>query len=594
MKQITATSLAIAGFILCCIASHSCANTTTAPSGGPKDTLAPVLLKLTPGNNSTGFPITGGEILLLYDEYTVIKNSNDIFLSPPTKKRPSAKVKGKNIVVSFQDTLMPDRTYTIDFGQAFADNNEGNPAPRLVYTFSTGDSIDSLYFTGRITDSQTLLPVKGTMVAIYSDLSDSACFNKLPDAAVKTDDWGFFSIRNIKDTAYRVYAYTDSDNDYKYNPDSDQIAFLDSVFTPHAFVSDTTYELGVFDMKDTLACQAREAMVSLKLFKELQSVQYLQNSGRSSEKTGFLKFSASNVNITDLNFPGIADSCIILQYNRTRDSLDFWINTDYRLDDSLLVNLTYMKTDSTGVLSPFTERLALAVPAEVKSAAAEKEKNQPDTVFTLSLSVSDDTVEENGIIISSVLPAITHIRDSIHLYETNPKGQVEEKTFTFEQDSLDIRKFIVKPADKLTKGYDYELAIGQGAFTNLDKLPSTAASAKFKIPQSEELSTLILNLSGVETTYIVELTGEKMDSALRTYTVNSDRNITIPYLKQGSYAIRITRDSNHNGYLDTGNLLEKRQPEEVRFYETTPGNRLLEIPSSSEVEQDIDLNSLFL
>ena len=214
MRRITATVLLLVLFAACCISSHSCANTTTAPSGGPKDTLPPVLLKITPEPGNTEFPLTEGKITLLYNEYTVVKTPSDILLSPPTKRKPTAKVKGKNIVVTLPDTLKSDQTYTIDFGQALADNNEGNLAPRLVFAFSTGDSVDSLYFTGKVLDSKNLAPVNKALVAAYIDQSDSACFKSLPDAVVKTDDWGYFVLRNLRDTTYRVYVYTDTDGDF--------------------------------------------------------------------------------------------------------------------------------------------------------------------------------------------------------------------------------------------------------------------------------------------------------------------------------------------------------------------------------------------
>ena len=305
MRRITITATLLGLFVVACLASHSCANTTTPPSGGPKDTLPPILLKVTPEEGTTGFPRTEGKVTLLYNEYTVVnsKSTEGILLSPPTPRgrKPIAKVKGKNIVVTLQDTLRENQTYVIDFGQALADNNEGNVAPRYVYAFSTGESIDSMYFTGTVLDSRSLTPVKSALVAAYSDLSDSACFNKMPDAVVKTDDWGFFVIRHIRDTVYQIFVYTDKDGDYRYNPDEDDIGFLDSLYTPKHHINDSIFELRPFNMKDTALCAAREPMITLLTFKELQSVQYLQNSGRVSNRQGFLKFSASDVQIKPLN-----------------------------------------------------------------------------------------------------------------------------------------------------------------------------------------------------------------------------------------------------------------------------------------------------
>ena len=596
MKRILATALLLALFVFACLSGHSCANTTTAPGGGPKDTLPPVLVRLTPPAGSTNFPTAGGKILLQYDEYTVVKTPTDILLSPPTRRRPQAKVKGKNIVVTMSDTLRSDQTYTIDFGSALADNNEGNLAPRLVYAFSTGEELDSLYFTGTVIDSRTLQPVKAALVTAYIDQSDSACFNNRPDAAVKTDDWGYFVLRNLKDTVYQLFVYTDGDSDYKYNPDEDEIGFLDSLYHPVRVVNDSVPELHAFDMKDTALCAAREAMVTLSMFKELQTVQYLQNSGRTTNRQGFLKFSAANVQINSLEFVGIPDSAVIVQYNTTRDSLDFWINTGYKLDDSLLIRLNYLKTDSTGTLAPFDESLSLAVKTEPESGQPQKDKDrkaQPDTTFQLQVSANDETVEQLGVRIESGLPLLQVVRDSIALTETNPKGQKARKPFRFERDSADIRRFIVTPAEALVRGYEYELTIPQGSFINLDQLPNQPASAKFKVPQGENLSQLDLQLTGVEDRYIVELTDEKGSRVLRTYHVDEPCVLHFPYLQAGKYTIRVTCDKNRNGYADTGNLLERRQPEVVRFFESTPGNKILEIPESAEIEQTIDLKTLF-
>ena len=582
-------------FVACCLFSHSCANTTTPPSGGPKDTLPPVLLKVTPENGTTNFPLTDGKVTLLYNEYTVIKTATDILLSPPTKRRPIAKVKGKNIVVSLPDTLREDQTYNIDFGQALADNNEGNPAPRMVFTFSTGDHIDSLYFTGSVLDSKTLSPVKNALVTAYTDLSDSACFNSLPNAIVKTDEWGFFAMRNLRDTVYQVFVFTDNDGNFKYNPDEDQVGFLDSLYRPTLMATDSTYELGTFDMKDSTRCSARESMITLLMFKELQTVQYLQNSGRKTERQGFLKFSAGDVQINSLEFVGIPDSSVILQYKPTRDSIDFWINTDYRLDDSLLIRLNYMKTDSTGVLSPAEENLSLAVKTEESlSVQGKQQKNAPaDTVFRLTVSAKDETVEQLGVTIDSDLPLLRVVQDSIRLVETNPKGQTSAKTFSLQQDTLEIRRYIIRPLEALIKGYDYELTLPQGTFFNLNHLPNALATAKFKIPQSEELSTLQINLTGVDGRYIVELTDEKGSNVFRTYHTETDGTLDFPYVKAGRYMIRISSDRNRNGISDTGNLLERRQPESVRYFESKPGDRILEIPESVEIEQNIDIKELF-
>ena len=272
-------SMIVATAMLCAL-SHSCANTKASPTGGPKDTIPPVLIAVKPDWGDTAFPLTGGSVRLKFNEYTVVKDANAILLSPPHKKKPKTKIKGKEIVVTFQDTLLPNTTYTIDFGQGLADNNEGNIAPKYVHAFSTGDTLDSMYICGSVVDAESLAPVKKALVTLYTEWRDSSTMLLLPQAAGRTDDWGFFTIRNIKPQPYWIYACTDENNNYLYNLGEEKIGFLDTTITPYTVMRDSTYELLSFDMKDTLECQARRGQVELAVFKEFQSKQYVKDRGR--------------------------------------------------------------------------------------------------------------------------------------------------------------------------------------------------------------------------------------------------------------------------------------------------------------------------
>ena len=166
---------------------HSCANTTQAPSGGAKDTIPPYIVMIDPLPGATNVPLTGAKIKFDFNEYVTIKDAKNIFLSPPTAKKPKSRIQGKSVIVSFEDTLLANTTYTISFTDALADNNEGNMFPGYTYVFSTGETIDSMGFTGTVRDCNDLSPVKGATVLLYKDHSDSAVFLHRPDAAAKTD-----------------------------------------------------------------------------------------------------------------------------------------------------------------------------------------------------------------------------------------------------------------------------------------------------------------------------------------------------------------------------------------------------------------------
>ena len=192
--------------------SPSCANTTTPPSGGPKDTIPPVITELYPEPGAVGVPVEKTQLKMTFNEYVVVKDAKSLYLSPPMEKAPKYKIKGKSVIVYFEEPLDSNRTYTLDVTNALADNNEGNMYPGYTMVFSTGNTIDSMLVTGIVQDCNTLKPLKGATVMLYKDQADSAIFLHRPDAAVKTDEWGFFCLRNIQDTVYRMYAIIDENN----------------------------------------------------------------------------------------------------------------------------------------------------------------------------------------------------------------------------------------------------------------------------------------------------------------------------------------------------------------------------------------------
>ena len=201
--------------------SPSCANTTTPPSGGPKDTIPPVIRKMEPMSGAVNVPRHKTRLEFTFDEYVVVKDPKSLFLSPPLSKAPKYKISGKSVIISFEEDLDSAKTYVLDLTNAIGDNNEGNMFPGFSLVFSTGERIDSMMITGSVVDCNSLKPLKGATVMLYKDQADSAIFLHRPDAAVKTDEWGFFCLRNIQDTVYRMYALMDENGNNLYDPDNE-------------------------------------------------------------------------------------------------------------------------------------------------------------------------------------------------------------------------------------------------------------------------------------------------------------------------------------------------------------------------------------
>ena len=572
----------------------SCANTTQAPSGGKRDTIPPLIIDIKPLPGTVRVPTEGATFVFTFNEYFTIKTASNIFLSPPQQRQPKSRVRGRDLIISFEEPLEPNTTYTLSFTDAIADANEGNMFPGYTYVFSTGERIDSMMVTGTVRDCNTLAPVKGATVLLHKDLSDSAIFQHRPFAAVKTDDWGYFVIPFIQDTLYRLYAIKDANIDNRYDPETETVAFVDSLIRPVMVASDTVPEILKYDMKDTLRCLARRSEFELKLFREKPSKQYIVNKVRTSERSAYLTFMAPGAWIDSLWIRGYRDDQLISQFNILQDSLELWINSRRAAPDTMRIYVNYRKTDSLGRLVPTQELVKLAMPADKRTYSKPVRRNlkHEDTTCVYTFQTSPETVEQNGFELEFRNPIISAQFDSIQFTAINTRQRQSRAEFTVERDSLNLRRYILRPKDKLLPGFQYSMKLPYRAFRDINGFWSDSTEVKVGLPTDETLSSLELELSGVDRKLIVDLLGEKRDRVLRSFITDCDGTLSFPYLKTGRYSIRITEDGNRNSIIDTGSLLERRQPETVVFLDFS-GSEYLHIPASTELTQSVDVGALF-
>ena len=573
--------------------SHSCANTTTPPSGGPKDTIPPIITKLDPLDGSVNVPTHKTKLEFTFNEYVVVKDAKSLFLSPPLEKAPKHKIQNKSVVVYFENDLDSNKTYTLDLTNAIADNNEGNMFSGFTLVFSTGDKIDSMMVTGTVQDCNTLQPIKGATVMLYKDHADSAVFLKRPDAAIKTDDWGYFCLRNIQDTVFRMYALIDENNNNMYDPETEKIAFLDSLVKPVMKVNDTLPELQKYDMKDTLHCLARKSEYELNIFKEKPSKQMIVNKERIGERTAYITFMAPYAQIDSIWIKGVAQSKLITQFNLQRDSLEIWVNDPRKQPDTLFLNVNYLKTDTLGVLNPFTEEIKLVKPKVLPGKGSQRDIKKEDTTAVFTIDAKPENIEQYGFVMEFKYPVVETAFDSLGFRFLNPRQQESKGEYTVTQDSLNLRKYIIRPKSKLLPGYEYFLKVPHRKFKDINGFYNDSTEVKVSLPNDDKLSTMFLNMSNVKNKYIVDLLDEKRTNVLRSYIIESDQQLIFPYLRAGKYSVRITEDLNRNGLVDTGILLEHKQPEKVRFYKLEDGTFIIDVPEMVEIEQAIDLGEIF-
>ena len=593
----------VTGIFASVIFSKSCANTSTPPEGGPKDTIPPVIVEVVPANNALFHPrdIKHSQVSFEFDEYVALNNPGaNIFLSPPQSKPPTAKIKGKRVIVSFAEPLDSNKTYSLSLGEAIKDNNEGNPFAPYTHSFSTGDYIDSLFVSGNIVEASSMLPMPNITVLFHTDPSDSAIFKVRPKAAAKSDLWGYFTVRNLPaDTVYRVFAIEDLNNNNLYDPDQERVAFLDTLVIPSSIMRDSIPELIPVNMKDTAACLSRPAQLFLSMFKEVSQRQFLRAKERVSRRQMYLKFAAPYPQIDSLIIDGIPEEKIIKEYNFYRDSITIWINEQGGVHDTLRMRLTYMRTDdSLNILVPVTDTIRMIRP---KGKMVENRfgdmVEEVDTLAAYKVDAAPENIDQNGIIITFESPMIVTPFDSITIMAKNTREQVTPAPFTVEQDTADIKKYVLRLQEKLVPGFEYTLRIPDSVFMDIDGIYCDSLVQKISLPQDDKLSSLTVEAKNVNEKYMVELVDEKRTTVYRTYQIDSAAVLEFPYLKAGKYSLRITEDKNGNGQVDTGSLLDRKQPEKVLMFKVNSslGNDayIMDIPERTELIQTIDIGEMF-
>lgn len=573
-----------------------CANTTTPPTGGPKDTIPPEITKIYPLPGAVNVPVHKTKVRFTFNEYVKIKDANGVFLSPPLEKKPKAVIKGKSVEVTFESDLDSNTTYTLDLTGAIADNNEGNLFQGYTLVFSTGSQIDSMCLTGMVQDCNTLMPLKGATVLLYKDQSDSAIFLKRPVAAARTDDWGYFSIRNIQDTVYRVYALKDANNNNMYEPENESVAFLDTLFRPRIVYNDSIYEFKKFDMKDTALCLDRKTDLELNVFREKPTKQMIVKKERVGLRTAYLTFMAPGTNIHSMRIKGLPKDKLISQFNPVKDSLELWVNDQRKMPDTLHLVINYDKTDTNGVLKPTEETVKLALDkklrAEMMKGTSSRDRKHEDTIAVMTTTADATTIEQYGYQIEFKYPLIEEGWDSLKFRMVNPRQQESFGKVTVTRDSTNLRKYSVMPEEPFQTGYDYFLKIPYRRFRDINGFYNDSTELKVTLPTDEKLSSITLELSGVNQKYIIDLLNDKRNKVIRSFIVKEDGPVVFPYLKAGTYCIRMTQDVNNNNLVDTGSLLEKKQPEKVRFFKLDD-QFMIKVLEKAEMVWTADMEELF-
>lgn len=547
---------------------YACANRGQGPTGGKKDITPPRVLKSFPQNESLNFKKK--QITIEFDEIVSIeKASENVIVSPPQVKPPNVKSFGKRLSVDFLEDLIDNTTYSINFGDAIVDLNEKNPIKNFVFSFSTGNEIDTLKIAGTVLNAEDLNPLSGIFVGIYNEIDDSVFLQKPFLRIGRTDQKGHFSIDNVKQGKYKVFALGDVNRDYFFQP-GEGLALHDSLVSPSFRIEqmqDTIWKdsVTVDSIHTFMGTHFLPDDVTLRYFNESKKRQYLVKNERKEPYMFNLFFNTTSAElpkIKPLNFDW--EGKYLLQKNATMDSLTYWI-TDSLVwkTDTLKMTVTYLKTDSLFQLQPQTDTLNVSMrKARINPKAKSKKAASSIKQVPLKLTTNITSIFEifNPIILRFEAPLSNLDVSKIKLSQ---KVDTILKTIPFKWRQIDSTKMNYSLEYQWKAEESYELKIDSAAFKSIYNKVSNKIDEKFKIRSLDEYSSLKVFLVEFNPKAMLQVLDSK-DVLLATKRA-SEKGTIIEYLKPGDYYLRLFIDENGNGKWDTGDLSKKRQPETV-FY----------------------------
>ena len=587
------------------------------PAGGRFDETPPRVVGSSPADGAVN--VSKRKVQILFDEYIKLeKASEKVVISPPQIEPANVRADGKRVKVDFYDSLRANTTYTIDFSDAIEDNNEGNPMGQYTFSFSTGDVIDTMQVSGRVLNAADLEPIKGIMVGLYPADStwNDTLFRTRPFLRVsRTNGEGRFTIKGVKDGAYRVRALEDKDGDFVFSQKNERVAFDTTVYVTGSFPDvrmDTVWRDSLWydSIRVVPYTHYTPDDVLLLAFLEDGQERHLLKTAYPEPTSFTFYFTApsdSTPRIKGLNFD---ERCLVADASLKNDTVTFWV-TDTALihrQDTLSMILSYMETDTLGQLvvtndtldlSPKTTYAKIAAERSKQIEAWEKDRERRQKKAKKPLPYEENPYERTWLEAGFKPSGSLAPNQNVRYLAKEPILEVDTTKIHFyvkkDTDWLPA-PFLFMPEERSAKSYmlyaewepgqKYRFVMDTAAVVSVLEHESKSVRQEFHVRAVEEYGSIFIHVISPDTGVVVQLLSknDKVEAQQRT---DKEGNADFFFMKPGEYYMRCYVDANGNGQWDTGDYASGLQPERVYYF-----GKPLPLKAQWDLRQDWDIRAV--
>lgn len=512
----------------------------SAPTGGPKDTTPPKVVKLEPEDGTVRFQ--SKEIRITFDEYVTLSNPTDnVLVSPPLGESPKYTIQGKSLVIRFKDTLRANTTYNMVFSDAIKDFHEGNALSYLHYGFSTGDSLDDYMVRGRILDAKTLAPAQDFYVLLYRGEADSLPLTTIPDYVSKSLSDGSFLLKNISPGDYKIFALKDINANFRFDLPNEEIAFQEAFVAAVRALPDTAPDSLTAVLPDVtlLAFVGEDTVQALARYDNPAAGVY-----KFPYKRRFVDFSATPLDATLDYFE---------QVNATHDTVTWYLRTP--LTDTVRYVLNADGHRDTVRIAPFKE----------KQQSSSRGRGSQQAKPKLSVGFANTGEYHKPLTLTFTYPVRPTDTFSVWVYS---QQQDRKDTTVYRYAVPDTFTMQLPLSMTLTEKKSYSVMIPDSVFFGYNNLTHDTLRTQFTAKSEKDYGTLIMNyqLPDDGEQYVVTLWSN--DKIVREDVLTSSKTITYPFLNPGAYRVSVFCDENRDGHWNPGDYRKKLQPETMYNFPT--------------------------